>query len=111
MRVNKKYPRSVPYRDYLVQDLKEPKAALAYLNAVLNDGDEDAFLVALRDVAEAHGGISRVSKLAKIHRVTLHRIMSKKGNPRLHNLANILHALGLKLAIVPEKESKVKYAA
>lgn len=111
MRKNKGSPRSVPHRDFLLRDLKNPKACIGYLNAALEENDGDTFLIALHDVAEAQGGISRLAGLSKIHRVTLHRILSRQGNPKLENLVSILHALGLKLAVLPEKSHRLPRAA
>ena len=111
MNISKKFQASIPYHGLLIERLKDPKACVGYLNAVLNEGNEDAFLVALHDVAQAQGGIAKVARQTRIHRVTLHRIMSKKGNPRLHNLANILHSFGLKFAVVPGQVPMMKHAA
>jgi DNA-binding phage protein len=47
------------YRDFqelLLERLKNPEDAKAYLNAALADEDERIFLIALRDVWEAQGG-------------------------------------------------------
>ena len=46
---------SRPYKESLLEDLKDPKEAAEYLTAALEDGSPDVFLLALRDVAEAHG--------------------------------------------------------
>lgn len=43
------------YRDGLLKSLAKPEEAAAYLNAALEDGDQDAFLMALRDIADARG--------------------------------------------------------
>ena len=90
---------TTPYEDFLRKQLKSPKACIAYLNAALDQNDDEAFLLALRDVARAQGGLSRLAQMAKIHRVTLHRMMSKNGNPLLHNVTGILHVMGLKLTV------------
>ena len=111
MKRNRKDDASVSHHDFLIKDLKDHATTVGYLNASLESGDEDAFLLALHHVAEAQGGLSRVARLAKIHRVSLHRILSKQGNPRLHNLANVLHVMGLKLAVVPERHDRFKHAA
>ena len=105
------FKSSVSHHDFLMQDLKKIKTAVGYLNMALQEGDEDAFLLALHHVAEAQGGLSLVAKAAKIHRVSLHRILSKQGNPRLNNLANILSALGLKLAVIRQDNPKLASAA
>lgn len=46
---------SLSYREGLLEDLRTPSEAAAYLNAALEDGAYDGFLMAVRDVAEAMG--------------------------------------------------------
>ena len=46
---------AVDYRIGLLEDLANPEEAAAYLNAALEDGDQEVFLLALRDVTEARG--------------------------------------------------------
>jgi DNA-binding phage protein len=58
-------------------------------------------------VAEALGGITKLSKKSKLNRVNLYRILSKKGNPELYSLETLLRALGLKLAVEVERIRKV----
>ncbi len=107
----KRHSKSVPFEPFLIKDLKDPRVVIDFLNAALDENHEDTFLLALHHVAQALGGMSRVAKSSNIHRVTLHRILSRHGNPKLNNLTAILHALHLKLAIVPESPSKSKRAA
>ena len=61
--------------------------AVAYLKAAmesLDDPDERAAgLLALRTVAEAHGGLEAVAAEAGISRESLYRSLSPKGNPTL----------------------------
>jgi DNA-binding phage protein len=45
------------YRERLLDALKNPEEAAHYLDACLEDGDSRVFLLAIRDVAEARGGI------------------------------------------------------
>ena len=98
-------PRSKNYRDELIEDLKDPSEAAEYLNAALEDEDPEVFLLALRDVAEAHGGMTRLSEMTKLNRENLYKMLSKKGNPELHSLGTLLHALGLRLAVKVRKAS------
>jgi probable addiction module antidote protein len=91
------------YHDDLIKDLKNPRVALGYLNAVLDENDQDAFLLALRYVAEAYGGMTKLSRISKMNRVNLYRMLKKDGNPELETLETILHALGFRLAIVFDK--------
>lgn len=45
------------YHEDLINRLKDTKYALRYLNACMNDEDEGVLLLAIRHVAEAHGGV------------------------------------------------------
>ena len=81
--------------------LKDPKYAVGYLNACLEEGDDGDFLLAIRDVAQVHGGLRELSKKAGLNREHLFRMLSKNGNPRLHNLRQLIEALGFKLSLRP----------
>lgn len=91
---------SVSYREDLLRRLKDPKFAAGYLSKCLED-DEATFLVALRDVAEAHGGIRRLAGKTQLNREHLFRMLSKSGNPHLHSLRQLVGAVGLKLTLSP----------
>jgi probable addiction module antidote protein len=95
----KKKPPYVDYKPFLIERLKNPVFAQGYLNATLQDEDRGVFLLALSDVVEAYGGMSKVARAAKISREHIYRMLSEKGNPELKTLKNLLGALGLKLAI------------
>ena len=58
---------STSYAESLRQQLADPEEAAAYLNASLEDGSQDVFLLALRDVAEARG-VSEVARKARLNR-------------------------------------------
>ena len=88
-----------PYDDVLKTVLKDPKMAAGYINTSLEEGDWNAFLLALRHVAEVHGGLTHLAKKAKLHRVHLYRMLSRSGNPGMRNVLDILHALGYRLTI------------
>jgi probable addiction module antidote protein len=93
--------KSVPYEDGLIERLKDANYAAEYLNAHLADdadGAEEAFLVALRDVAIAHG-VAGISKETALGRESLYKALSKAGNPKLSTLASVLKAVGLKLTV------------
>jgi probable addiction module antidote protein len=91
--------RSIPWESYLINSLKNPKEAEGYLNAALEDDDPRVFLLALRDVAEAHGGMSKIARTCKLNRESLYRMLSKKGNPSLESLAKLLSSMGFRLAV------------
>jgi DNA-binding phage protein len=47
-------PTHKPYHSYLIESLKDPAEAAAYLDAVLEDGDLQHMLLALKNIIEAH---------------------------------------------------------
>ncbi len=94
------------YHEDLMRRLKDPRYAEAYLNETLQDEDKRVFLLALRNVAEAQGGMSKFARLTKISREHIYRMLSEKGNPELTTLKNLLNALGLRLAIETKSENK-----
>jgi len=96
------------YQEDLIEALKDPREAAAYLNAAIEDGDKEVFLLAMRNVAQAHGGMSTIAKKAHINRESLYRMLSKKGNQELKNVFNLLHVVGLKISIEPEKSRRSK---
>jgi probable addiction module antidote protein len=51
--------------------------------------------VALRDVAEARKGISKIASVAKLNRESLYRALSESGNPTFCTLGSIWEALQL----------------
>jgi len=95
-------PPSKPYHPELIKALRDPREAVEYLNAALEDGDPEVFLLALRDIAEAQGGVTEVAEAAKLNRENLYRMLSNRGNPELRSLDALLHALGFRLAIAVE---------
>src|SRR3972149_356591 len=94
--------KATSYQEDLIEALKDPKEAAAYLNAAIEEGDREVFLLALRNVAQAHGGMSVLAKKTRLKRESLYRMLSKKGNPEIKSIFNLLHAIGLKLSVEPE---------
>ncbi len=101
-RKQKKGSASKPYHPELIKELRDPREAAEYLNAALEDGDPEAFLLAVRNVAEAQGGVAQLAEAAKLNRESLYRMLSERGNPELRSLDALLHALGFRLAIAVE---------
>ena len=78
----------------------DPKFAAEYLKAAMADGDEPrVLLLALRQIAEAYGGIAKIAKMAGVERESLYRSLSKRGNPRFSTLAAVTKAMGLTLTV------------
>lgn len=82
---------------------KSPEEILIYLDVSLEefekDGDMDALLLAIKQVAEVKGGITELAKKTNLSRQNLYKIFSHKTNPRFDNIIKILNALGYTFAI------------
>jgi len=96
------------YQDSLVEALRDPKEAAAYLDAALEAGDRGAFLLAIRNVIDALGGMTQISRHTGLNRENLYRVLSEQGNPELNSLEKLLKGMGLRLAV--EVDPKLKLA-
>jgi probable addiction module antidote protein len=100
-------PASRPYEPWLKERLAaDPEEARLYLEAALEDEDPRVFLMALKDVAEAYGGLGKLAKATGLNRENLYRMLSRQGNPELTSLSRVLQALGLRLTIEPAGRSR-----
>ena len=93
--------RSKPFEETLDRYLADPEEASAYLDAVLESGDMQALLVALKDVVKARGGMNELAQAAGLSRETLYRTLSEEGNPTLDTLSKVLDFAGLRVAVTP----------
>ena len=91
------------YKAELLVSLKNRREAVSYLNAALEDGDPELFLLALRDVAEAQGGMTEIAGKSGLNRENLYRMLSEKGNPELASMTALLEALGFRIQIKMKK--------
>jgi len=92
-----------PFNKTSQQLLKDPKVAAEYLEDILADGNMELFTAALKDVANASlGGMSALSKKTDLNRQQLYKTLSKNGNPRLNTLKEVLHAVGLRVSVMPD---------
>ena len=88
------------YEEFLMEDLADPEEAAGYLSACLEEG-EDVFLLGLRDVAKAQGGMSKLANDTELAREALYRMLSEDGNPTFSSISAVLHAVGIQLQFVP----------
>jgi probable addiction module antidote protein len=91
--------KSAAYQQDLIESLRDADEAKEYLNAALEEDDPELFLLALRNVAEAQGGVGQLAEKAKLNRESLYKMLSARGNPELRSLDALLHALGFRLAV------------
>ena len=97
------------FRDSLIEDLKNPKESEAYLQVALeeyeNDQNIESFLLALRNITDAQGGIGKLAEKTHLNRQNLYRTLSKTGQPKFPTILAILHGLGF--ALKPHKSALV----
>ena len=78
------------FKDYHIEQLRDTEDAKMYLTVALDDyeenGDMEAFLLAVRDVAEAQGGMSRLAERVSLTREELYKALSENGNPQLNTM-------------------------
>ena len=71
------------YRDYLIEELADREKAISYLQTALEeyqrDRDTAAFLLALRSVVEAQGGIREIARRAHADPQDLLRVLVERG--------------------------------
>ena len=92
--------RDKSYAESLEASLTDPAEAAAYLAAVMELDDNAALLVALRHVAKAHG-MAEVARRAEVGEKSLFKSLSDTGNPTLETISKVLHAVGLRLSVIP----------
>lgn len=104
--------KSVLHDDAMVQLLKDdPSFASVYLHQAFIEIDEEggyeAFMLALRHVIEATGGMTNVAKRAGMSRESLYKSLSPKGNPSFKRVAALASATGYPISRIASVETHV----
>jgi probable addiction module antidote protein len=102
-RKKRRRTKSKSFDAFLKKELLDPDLAAEYLSAAVQDKSLEGFLVALKNVAEAHGGIGVLSQTTKLNRQSMYRMFSERGNPTVSSLFTVLDALGLEVSIAPQE--------
>lgn len=88
-----------------IEALKNPSTAELFLKKALErlyeNEDPTTFLLALRKITKAQGGMTALSRKVKINRQNLYRTFANDGNPKFRSLGAILKGLGYRLTIEP----------
>lgn len=98
------YPVAVDHNTAMIEELRaDPEYADAYLATALEEINEPGglggFLVALRQVIEARGGITEAAKKSGLARQSIYRALSANGNPTISTLAQLAAVAGLQLTL------------
>ena len=85
------------YKDYLLKDLTQPEFAKGYLEAARQDFDKDGnieiLLLAMKDIAEAQGGIEELVRWTNLSPQTLTYLLNTDQPPQLDKALGILSTL------------------
>jgi probable addiction module antidote protein len=76
----------------------------AYLNEALNEDDFGTSLLMFKNVADALGGVAKLSKVSGLNRQNLYRAFSGKRDPAYSTVEGIVHGLGFKIRVEPIKK-------
>ena len=89
------------------EHLRTPEEMAAYLEACLEEANNDAALIskALGDIARAKG-MSQVARDTGLSRESLYKTLSGERIPDLETILKVIKALGLKLHAEAAHESK-----
>jgi probable addiction module antidote protein len=91
------------FKDSVLEHLKDKGYAEIYLEVALEeysrDHDASAFFLALKDVAIAQGGLSKLSREANLNRSNLYEVLSGRNKPKLDTVDAILNGLGFRLRV------------
>lgn len=98
------YPAAIDHNASMIEELRaDPEYADAYLSNALEDINEPGglggFLVALRQVIDARGGITEAAKKSGLARQSIYRALSANGNPTITTLAQLTAVAGLQLTL------------
>jgi DNA-binding phage protein len=92
------------YHSSLIESLKDPAEAAAYLDAVLEDGDLKHILLTLKNVAEARRSLTDAQQVTDISENCYQELTSGRV-PELPALASLLSEVGLKLSVTVKDQA------
>jgi DNA-binding phage protein len=105
---NVKAQTSDSWLNALIESLKNPAEAAAYLSVALEAESPDSQLLraAIKDVIDARLLANNLSKQAKVHHEKLDKMLSESGAAEIYTSIALLDALGFRL-IVTLKEDEL----
>lgn len=103
--------KMINYRDYLIERLADRERAIVYLETTLEEYEKDgntlAFLMGLRSVAQAQGGLDELALRANIIPQDLLKVLSSNDKQDLDTLEAVLNDLGDRLLGVEIKDESL----
>jgi len=84
--------------DYLTDE----ETIAEYLNAVMEEGDQNLLLSAIGDIAKAKG-MKEIAEASGLGRESLYKALAPGAKPRFETIMKVLNVLGVHLSLVPVK--------
>lgn len=96
-----KIATSDSYQDYLIESLKDPEEAAAYIEAILEAENPEPELLAsaLKDIIDARLRTNNLSEQANLNWENLSNILSQSNGAEIYSLVALLNSLGFKLVV------------
>jgi probable addiction module antidote protein len=89
--------------------LDSEESVAEYLTEAL-DSEDGAFVAHALGVVARSRRMSRIARAAGVGRESLYKSLSKTGNPEFSTVLKVVHALGLKLAVEPQRRRELEEA-
>lgn len=96
-----------PHDDVVAQVFREnPAYAVEILNTILEQGDQDELLIALRQMIKAFTPSTTSAEVAELNDAHIHRALSPGASLEIRGLSEILKAMNLRLVVHPIEHAK-----
>lgn len=93
--------------DVMAQVFREDLAyAVEILNSILEQGDQDELLIALRQMIKAFIPPTTSAEAAELNDAHIHRVLSAAASLEIRGLSEILKAMNLRLVVHPIEHAK-----
>jgi probable addiction module antidote protein len=90
-------------RPYVTSEyLESEEDMVAYLEAVLEEGDTLLIVQALGNIAKARG-MTQIAKESGLRRESLYKAFSPEGNPEFATVLKVIRALGMRIQVASAK--------
>lgn len=84
------------FKEWLMEELRDnPQACVDYINDVKEEGDIRAYLLAIKDVIDANGGMSEIARKTKLSRGSMYKALSGARYPRIDTIDKIMNSIGI----------------
>ena len=91
------------FNDFLLERLKAPEEARMYLEVAIEeygqDNNHEAFLLAVKDVVLAQGGVEKLALQAGLNPEYLHQALYESETPHFGAITRIVQGLGFRLLV------------